>query len=268
MTLPTVSPTPLLPNGGSPVTTEQDGRHPSMQEQRQFWNDWNTKHRLQTTRLPDVNSRQAQAVLDHVARQSSQDLDILEIGCGSGWLCERLLPFGSVTGTDLSDRIIEAAQARVPAARFLAGDFLSLELRESTFDVVVSLEVLSHVIDQHAFMHKAARLLRPGGTLLLATQNRFSLERWTQVPAQGEGQVRKWVDARQLRALVDPYLDILELRSFVPVGDRGVLRLINSPRLTGLLSLVVSPEHWISWKERRLLGHTLFVVARRPAARV
>ena len=93
---------------------------------------------------------------------------------------------------------------------------------------------------KHAFVDKIARLLRPGGYLMLATQNRFTLKRWSEVVPQGVGQIRKWVDARTLRRLLASDFDVVELTSIVPVGDRGILRLINSVKVNKLLSVFAS----------------------------
>jgi 2-polyprenyl-3-methyl-5-hydroxy-6-metoxy-1,4-benzoquinol methylase len=122
------------------------------------------------------------------------DLDIIEVGCGSGWFSPRLTRFGRVTGTDLSDDALARAQQRAPEVRFVAGDFMELDFGTDCFDVVVTLEVLSHVADQRAFIRKLARHLRPGSHLMLATQNRFILQYLNRRPPPAPGQLRRWVD--------------------------------------------------------------------------
>ena len=52
-----------------------------------------------------------------------KDLDIIEVGCGSGWFCSQLTRFGRVTGTDLSDSGLARARQRAPEAAFVSGDF-------------------------------------------------------------------------------------------------------------------------------------------------
>jgi len=231
-------------------------------EQRRFWNSWNATERERGLHLVEVNLRQARMVTQWIASLGRTDLEILEVGCGSGWFCEQLAEFGRVTGTDLSDEVLSRAQLRVPEASFVAGDFLDLEFPLSHYDVVVSLEVLAHVVDQDAFMAKIARLLRPGGLLMLATQNRFALKRWSEVPPQGTGQLRRWVDAKKLRRLLDGRFEIVQLTSIVPVGNRGILRITNSTKVNALLSKIVSKARIDVLKERLFLGHTLMAMAR------
>ena len=51
--------------------------------------------------------------------------EILDFGCGTGWLSERLAEFGRVSGVDLAADVIAAAQSRAPHIRFLQWRSLS-----------------------------------------------------------------------------------------------------------------------------------------------
>ena len=147
-----------------PIETQQD-----------FWNEWNSSTREGW--VGEVSKRQARDVVTWLERLGRDDLDILDVGCGAGWLEPQLLRFGRVTATDLADEVIQRAAERHPDARFLAGNVMTLDLEPEGFDVIVSLEVLAHVDDQPAFVSRIASLLRPEGMLMLATQNRSVLER-------------------------------------------------------------------------------------------
>ncbi|UYO38488.1 class I SAM-dependent methyltransferase [Rhodopseudomonas palustris] len=146
----------------------------------QFWDTWNFFHR-QPDQLTEVSKDQQREIIRWCRDLGLQDAKILEVGCGTGWLCQSLLEFGHVEATDLSPDCIRQAQHRLPQVHFVAGDFSSLEFPAAPYDIVCTLEVLAHVEDQNAFIGKIARLLKPGGTLMLATQNRRMLERWAKV---------------------------------------------------------------------------------------
>jgi SAM-dependent methyltransferase len=139
-----------------------------------------------------------------------------------------------------------------------------LEFGDERFDVVVSLEVLSHVEDQRAFVTKLHRLLKPGGHLLLSTQNRPVLERFNRIPPPEPGQLRRWVDRAELRDLLTPQFEVLRLTSVTPRADRGVMRVITSRKLQRAVRPLVGDR-----LERSLehlgLGWTLMAVARRPS---
>ena len=69
--------------------------------QQSFWNQWNAGHREH--QRGEVSRRQAEIVTNWMESLGRRDLDILEVGCGSGWFCASLARFGRTTGTDLSD---------------------------------------------------------------------------------------------------------------------------------------------------------------------
>ena len=230
-----------------------------MDEQRRAWNVWNAAAR--EGRLSPSSIRQAEVLNQWLIALGRRDLAIVDVGCGAGWTCERLAAFGSVTGVDLADEVLDRARTRLPHVRFLTGDVFSVELPRESFDVVVSLEVLSHVKNQQDFVDRLATLLRPGGWLMLATQNRPVLERWSVVGPAYPGQIRHWVDARELRRLLATRFESIRIESVLPVGDQGFLRVVNSPKLNRLLCVLLPAASIERWKERALLGHTLLALA-------
>lgn len=234
---------------------------PPIALQQSFWNEWNASTREQL--VPDVCLEQAEVVASWLTGIGRRDLNVIDIGCGAGWLCSRLTPFGQITGTDLSDKVLARAAERVPEARFVAGDFMELDFEIAAYDVAVSLEVLSHVADQRAFLQKIAKVLKPGGYLMLGTQNRPALERNT-VPPPKPGQLRHWVDRKELQQLLEPDFVVQELFSISPQFNRGFLRIVNSHRLRRLAaSAGIAPvmAHVRKLEERAWLGWTLMALA-------
>ena len=230
---------------------------PPISAQQNFWNTWNV---IREKGLSPVPQRQALVVTDWLRRMRRTDLDIIDVCCGAGWMCERLLEFGSVMGIDLADEVLQRARQRVPQARFLAGDFNALDLQSESFDVAVSLEVLSHVADQKAFLANIARLLRPGGYLMLATQNRYVLERCN-IDPPGPGQIRRWVDKRELQGLLRDCYEVEALFAVTPAGDHGILRLVTSQKLNAVLSRVFSKARLEAAQEKLGIGWTLMALA-------
>jgi len=104
-------------------------------------------------------------------------LRLLDIGCGGGLVCEPMRRLGAtVTGADASGANIGAASAHA------LQQGLDIDYRHSSaealvqageqFDVVLNLEVIEHVADRGVFLTACARLLKPGGIMVLATLNR------------------------------------------------------------------------------------------------
>ena len=236
----------------------------SIVSQRSFWNQWNASTREHT--FQDVSQRQTEVVCGWLEGLCRNDLDIIDAGCGTGWLCPKLLRYGHVTGTDLSDEVLSRAQQREPRVKYIAGDFFGIDFKEASFDVVVTLELLSHVADQAALLRKFVRILRPGGHLMLATQNRTVVERYNTVSPPADGQLRRWVNEAELRNLLQVDFDVLKLFSVTPRANRGLMRIVNSYKLNMLIRAIVG-ERLEHVKERMGLGWTLMALARRRGPR-
>jgi SAM-dependent methyltransferase len=102
--------------------------------------------------------------------------DALDLGCGDGRLTAELRA-GSVTGADVSRVALERAAAHVPDARLvLLQPDEPLPFQDSSFDLVLSTEVLEHVRDVQLLLSEARRVLRPGGLLAVSTP---AHSRWT-----------------------------------------------------------------------------------------
>ena len=101
---------------------------------------------------------------------------LLEIGCGTGQLTQRLAHSGfRVTAIDIGPSLVAAARRRVTAAdvSFLVTSFEDLAAVDASFDLVIS-SAAFHWIDPEVAFSKSARLLRPGGWLaLLGTEERY-----------------------------------------------------------------------------------------------
>jgi len=101
-------------------------------------------------------------------------LDILEVGCGSGGNLLDLLRLGAdparLVGIDLLPERIAAARARMPAGVTLtAGDALQLPVAPDSFDLVMQVTVFSSLLDdgfQRALAQRMWSWLRPGGAVL------------------------------------------------------------------------------------------------------
>jgi SAM-dependent methyltransferase len=93
---------------------------------------------------------------------------ILEIGCSGGPLMQRLRKQGytDVTGIDVSTSAIELAKARgVPHVSVMDG--AALEFNNARFDLVIASDVLEHIEDEGKALREWARVLRPGGRLMV-----------------------------------------------------------------------------------------------------
>jgi SAM-dependent methyltransferase len=217
---------------------------------------------------------------------------VLDLGCGTGEDVRemgRLVgPRGAAVGVDSSAALLERARGRTLSGdgpvRFVQADAATLPFAEAAFDGVRVERVLQHVADPDGVIREAARILRPGGRLVVvepdwgtlvvdlpgveaAAPFGRALEQAIAHPRIGRTLRRRLLDAGfvEVEARVEPHL----------VTDPGVLGdadpLLHlrevAAREPSLRRLLEAAE--VAVAERRFLAAlSLFeVVGRRPATR-
>lgn len=97
--------------------------------------------------------------------------DVLDVGCGTGAVLELLherYPHKQLTGLDLTPKMIEVACAKqLDNINFIVGDAENLPLEPQSFDAVLCSNSFHHYPRPDRFFAEAARVLRPGGRLIL-----------------------------------------------------------------------------------------------------
>jgi len=98
-------------------------------------------------------------------------LNILDAGCGNGYLASRLTELGHhVTGVDQAEDGIAIAQRTYPQITFkLASVYDDLSRIIQNVDVVVSSEVIEHLYSPKTFLENMHGLLRSNGYIILTT---------------------------------------------------------------------------------------------------
>lgn len=93
----------------------------------------------------------------------------LDAACGTGRYAEHLSALGQrVIGIDSSPEMLARARTRVPRAEFLQGDLHRLPLARDHVDIIVCALALTHLPDLEPVMAEFARVLRPGGHLVIS----------------------------------------------------------------------------------------------------
>lgn len=127
------------------------------------------------TRLSLLNDLTNASFLDFIEIRPGDS--ILEVGSGLGILANCIatrFPGSEVTGIEIAPDQIKKARANfseTPNLIFLEGDALSLEFKESSFDVVYCRYVLEHVSDPAVVLSEIFRVLKAGGKLFVQENN-------------------------------------------------------------------------------------------------
>jgi 2-polyprenyl-6-hydroxyphenyl methylase/3-demethylubiquinone-9 3-methyltransferase len=171
--------TQVPPARDQTVDADEIAKFAAMAEE---WWDPNGKfrplHLFNPVRIEFLRDR----IADHFRRDVTagrplEGLQILDVGCGGGLLCEPMTRLGAtVTGIDATERNIEIARIHAQAMGleidYRYSTASDLAERRAAFDVVLNMEVIEHVADRQAFLDDCAGLVRPGGLMFLATLNR------------------------------------------------------------------------------------------------
>ena len=114
----------------------------------------------------------------------------LDAACGTGRHARRLVELGhEVTGFDLTPEMLRQASANVPEAGFVEGDLREIPAADEAFDLVVCGLALAHLHDLDAGVAELARVLRPGGRLVVSVLHPFqALLGWQAPFADAQGQ--------------------------------------------------------------------------------
>ena len=145
----------------------------------EWWNPqgkYRPLHKFNPARIQYIKEN----IIEHfkVNNKSSpcKNLDILDIGCGGGLLCEPLSRLGAnVTGIDASKKNINVAKIHSKKNKLKINYICSSPenlILEKKFDVILNMEVVEHVDDVNFFIKKSSEFLKKGGLMFVATLNK------------------------------------------------------------------------------------------------
>jgi len=236
-----------------------------LDRQRQFWNHFDNKF-FDESSLGREDRERGDVVLSLLRSLKLDKGSIFEVGCANGWFARKLAAHGRVTGIDLADAAIEKARIACPTGTFIAGDLCSIQLPEK-YDVAVTLETMAHVASHSQFCARIREALKPGGHLLMTTQNRFVYDRKRpgvfkrMVNDSPDAVLARYTTLAETRRLLAPHFRIKKLLTLHPNGDRGILRITNSAKLNRLASLVIGRPWLTNLKQWCGLGQTIILLA-------
>lgn len=213
-----------------------------------------------------------------LAKHVSPDTLALDVGCGDGskggpWLNTHAAKY---VGVDVSEVAVKLAQDRGLDARTIE-DAETLPFSNASFDLVLSSEVLEHLLNPMKAAIEALRVLRPGGVFVMTVPNiahwriRVPLALWGEWNAGGDSlsASEPWRDPH-LR-----FFTVASARSFLTTSgftveeaggfdEHGVLARL--PAIRRLRSHSARLDRWLIDVFPTLMAARIYGVGRRPAA--
>jgi SAM-dependent methyltransferase len=187
---------------------------------------------------------------------------ILDVGCGDGDLILALAQAGAhVTGIDADPRILEAARLRFEAAgaevRLARADAEVLPFENASFDVATAVTVLCFAQEPDRAISEMARVLKPGGLLVIGELSRYSLWAFWR-------RLRGWLGHPTWRsAHFRSAAELRELATGAGLAFQTTKAAVFYPPLGWAAALLAPADRWLG---RHLVcgGAFLVVVATKP----
>lgn len=132
-----------------------------------------------------------------------------DLGCGTGHVAEALAPFAAqVIAVDDSPAMLDAARARLTGfenVEVRGGDLASLPIEDRSLDAAVLFLVLHYLVEPARVIAEVARVLRPGGGLLIADMTPHEREEYRQQMGHvwlgfTQEQIAQWAEEGGLEA--------------------------------------------------------------------
>jgi len=213
------------------------------------------------------------------ALPARRDLRILDCGCGTGANLGLLGRYGRVVAFDVSE--VGLAHARAAACPLVRADATRVPFRDGIFDLATSFDVLQMLPDDRVALVEMARVVRPGGALVVSVAALEALRGdhsavWEEARRYTRRMVRRLVadaglellDVRFLFASLAPLMYVVRTaqrrcpRRGGPRADSDI-RLPPAP-INGLLSGILAGEAAIGGRLPMPFGSSLLVTARKP----
>ena len=145
---------------------------------------------------------------------------LLEVGCGEGRGVELLAPLASsYVAIDKIQSVIDQLAKAYPEGTFIRANIPPLkELKDASFDVVISFQVIEHIRNDRAFLEEVYRVLKPGGVALITTPNILkSLSR-------NPWHIREYT-SNELKKLSESIFDLVEMKGIT--GNERIMEYYN-----------------------------------------
>ncbi|MEM7749025.1 MAG: class I SAM-dependent methyltransferase [Pseudomonadota bacterium] len=143
----------------------------TMPQAAKFWDRWAERY----SRSPITDEASYQHKLKVTQGYFTPDMEVLELGCGTGSTALIHAPFVKhIRATDLSSKMLDIARAKAKSASvdnvtFEQASVETVKAADNSVDMVLALSVLHLLEDKDAALDKIYRMLKPGGLFISST---------------------------------------------------------------------------------------------------
>lgn len=209
---------------------------PDLSNERELWNKvWNSNHYADK----DLRKLKAKVKIDFLLShiKPNPSWQIIELGCGGGYLCEELYERTGckITGVDFSDIAINTAINRLKdyPIKFVLSDVRYTNIEPSSMDLVICSGIIEHVSDIESCLTEIQRILKPEGLLFLTGSNLFSFTYLERIIKQilglwKYGYIKNWSHSSIKSLLLEKGFSICLEDRIVSIGNLKTLAVLDS----------------------------------------
>lgn len=188
-----------------------------------------------------LRKHSSQKLISYLTRKK-KPLDILEIGCGNGWLSHRLsaIPGSKVTGIDINfTEIQQAARVfqHIPNLHFMYAQIQPGLFKEKRFDSILFAASIQYFASLAETINNTLPLLKPGGEIHIIDSSFYPV---SEVLAARQ-RSRQYYESVGFRQMADFYFH----HSLDALKSYNYSLLFNPKSMAGKLSRNKNPFHWI-----------------------
>ena len=179
--------------------------------------------------LHQITPLRMEYILKHINQKNLSGLNVLDLGCGGGLICEPLTKIGAnVTGIDFVYKNINAAKLHAKKNKlkidYLVQDLDKLSLKKK-YDIIIMFEVLEHMDNWKKNINLIKKFLKKNGFLILSTINRNIVSRLLAINLaenilgwipRGTHDYKKFIKVEELNEnLINENFDVIDFSGLV-----------------------------------------------------
>lgn len=196
------------------------------QSEEEFYEDLFIKNESWNKPTPNLDELKRWEVIEFFIKKINlqKESNILDLGCGRGWLSNLLSSYGKVLGIEPVAKVVQYAKQLFPDVNFVSGKASSLINKYSEkFDLIVSSEVIEHIpeIEKEVFANEIKLLLKIDGHLIISTPRMEAQAEWLKHSNPNQP-IEEWISEKKL-------IDLFENNGFKLIE---VKRISKKPKKT------------------------------------
>jgi len=190
-----------------------------------------TKHPKWSKPTPNKAEQERWDVIEKLINQinSNKNIDIIDFGCGRGWLTNKLSKFGNVTGIEPVENVVNYARKLFPSLEFIVGSIE--QLQNTKVNLLVSSEVIEHINDDEKpiFFNAFNEALLQNGYCIITTPRAEVQQEWLNYRDDNGQPIEKWLSE-------DSFLQLATNSGFSIISKNILQERANGPE-TPMLDL-------------------------------